>query len=305
MRRARPLLGTLVEIGAAGANAANGTEAAFREIETVHRLMSFHEETSDVSRINRAAAGEIVRVDQRTYEVLHCAQWLGRLSAGAFDITVGGRLVEAGLLPRPRGAATFDRNASFVNLQLLPDHCLTLTRRVWIDLGGIAKGYAVDRALAVLKGCGIANGTVNAGGDLSVFGKPEPVHIRHPEDASLVFPLGPISNVAIATSSGFFTAQRDNDALFDPRRGTCVRWRQGITVIAASCMIADALTKVVRLAPRRALKILAKFNAQALISDRRGVRCSAQPKSINVTACGGTLRSSMPPQAHCQSELAR
>ena len=58
IRRARPLLGTLVEIGAAGTNAAVAIEAAFYEIETIHRLMSFHEVHSDVSRINHAAPGE-------------------------------------------------------------------------------------------------------------------------------------------------------------------------------------------------------------------------------------------------------
>ena len=166
IRRARPLLGTLVEIGAVGANAAAGIEAAFREIETIHRLMSFHEENSDVSRINRAAPGEILRVDCRTYEVLGCAQLISRLSAGAFDITVGGRLVEAGFLPQPSGARAFDHDASFEDLLLLPDNFVTLTRRVWIDLGGIAKGYAVDRAGQVLKESGVTSGVVNAGGDL-------------------------------------------------------------------------------------------------------------------------------------------
>jgi thiamine biosynthesis lipoprotein len=273
------LLGTLVEIGAVGANAAVAIEAAFREIETIHRLMSFHEENSDVSRINHAAPGEIVRVDRRTYEVLGCAQWMSRLSDGAFDVTVGGRLVEAGFLPQPRGAEAFDTEASFEDLILLPDNCLIQTRRVWIDLGGIAKGYAVDRAVQILKENRITTGIVNAGGDLRVFGKPQPILIRHPEKASLAVPLGPVANAAVASSSGFFTMERKNDALVEPRQGQCVKWRQGITVIATHCMIADVLTKVVRLASRRAPRICSQLGAQALVIDRRGVRYTAP--SIN------------------------
>ena len=290
IRRARPLLGTLVEIGAVGANAAVGVEAAFREIATVHQLMSFHEENSDVSRFNRAAPGEIVHVDQRTYEVLGCAQRLSRLSRGAFDVTVGGRLVEAGFLPRPHGTMGFDPDASFEDLLLLSDNCLTRRRRAWIDLGGIAKGYAVDRAVEALKECGVTSCIANAGGDLYVFGKPQPIHIRHPEKTSLVLPLGAISDSAVASSSGVYFLHDKNDALVEPRRDRCVKWRQGITVIAPRCMLADALTKIVRLAPRRAPGILVQLKAQALVIDRRGVRWSAPVKSRNDPACGGAFR---------------
>jgi FAD:protein FMN transferase len=278
IRRARPWLGTLVEIGAVGRDAAAAIEAAFGEIETVHRLMSFHEEKSDVSRVNRAMPGEIVRVDQRTYEVLGRAQWLSRLSGGTFDVTVGGRLVEAGFLPQPYGTVDFDNEASFEDLLLLPENCLTWRRRAWIDLGGIAKGYAVDRAADVLKECGVTSGIVNAGGDLYAFGKPQPIHIRHPENPSLALPWGAIANAAMASSSGVYSPQAKNDALVQPRRGKCVKWRQGITVIAPRCILADALTKIVRLAPRRAPVILAQLNAQALVIDRRGIRYSGQQR---------------------------
>ncbi|HEY7216767.1 MAG TPA: FAD:protein FMN transferase [Candidatus Binatia bacterium] len=285
IRRARPLLGTLVEIGAVGANAVAGIDAAFREIAAVHQLMSFHEKDSDVSRLNRAAPGEIVCVDPRTYEVLACAQLMSRLSCGAFDVTVGGNLVAAGFLPQPQGAAAFDQKASFEDLLLLVENSVTLTRRVWIDLGGIAKGYAVDRAVQVLKQSGLTSGIVNAGGDLYAFGEPQPIHVRHPQNGSLVLPLGAISNAALASSSGFFSAQSFQDALVEPKRGRCVKWRQGVTVIAPRCMIADALTKVVRLAPRRAPTILSQFDAQALTVDRRGIRCSAQLRSTDKPGC--------------------
>jgi len=276
LRRARPLLGTIVEIGARGRGASAGIEAAFREVETIHQLMSFHESSSDISRVNRATPGGIVRINRRTHEVLAYAQLMSRLSAGAFDITVGGKLTEENVLPNPVEAQTFDSNASFRDIVLLPNQCIALTRRAWIDVGGIAKGYAVDRAVMMLKQFGVVSGTVNAGGDLFVFGAAQPVHIRHPEDPGLKFPLGKILNSAVASSSGCFSAREEihavNDPLIDPRRNRRVNWRFSVTVIASRCIVADALTKVVRLAIRQAPRILSQFGARALIIDRRGLR---------------------------------
>ena len=306
IRRARPLLGTLVEIGAAGTKAAAGIEAAFREIEAIHRLMSFHEAESDVSHINRASPEEILPIDHRTFEVLSCAQLISRLSAGAFDITVGGELVAHGFLPRPRGAESFDHDASFEDVDLLPGNSVTLKRRAWIDLGGIAKGYAVDRAMMALKNCGVASGIVNAGGDLFVFGDPQPVHIRHPENASLVFPLGAIRDLAVASSSGCFSERRASgaaDALVEPRRNLCVNWRRGVTVIASRCMIADALTKVMRLSPRRAKTILSHFSAQALVIDRRGVRFfQTEESEVKSAVFGGMSPSRLHPETRRRLE---
>ena len=276
IRRARPLLGTIVEIGVPRRNASAAIEAAFREIETIHRLMSFHDSSSDISRVNRAEPGEIVHLDPRTYEVLAYAQLMSRVSAGAFDVTVGGKLSDENFLPKPAQAKTFDSQACFQDLVLLPNQCITLTRRAWIDVGGIAKGYAVDRAVMTLKKFGIVSGIVNAGGDLCVFGAAQPVHIRHPENPSLTFPLGRILNSAVASSSGCFNDRAHNhqvsDPLVDPRRNRRLNWRFSVTVIAPRCMLADALTKVVRLASRRAPRILWRFSAWALIINRRGLR---------------------------------
>src|SRR5262245_13109810 len=202
IRRARPLLGTLVEIGAAGERAALAIEAAFREIEIIHRLMSFHETDSDIARLRRAPLLTAQQVDPRTYEVFSWAQKISALSDGVFDITVGGKLVAAGFLPKPENTEWPSADANFRDLSLLSDNRVLLRHRVWIDLGGIAKGYAVDRAAATLKCSGVDSGIVNAGGDLYVFGAPQPIHIRHPEDASRLFSLGTLTDAAVASSSG-------------------------------------------------------------------------------------------------------
>ena len=100
LRRARPLLGTLVEITARGQREAelkHAIAAAFVAVARVHELMSFHEPTSDVGRVNRLAHRVAVRVHPWTWKVLETAQHLSRLTAGAFDITIGGELDAAGL----------------------------------------------------------------------------------------------------------------------------------------------------------------------------------------------------------------
>src|SRR6266436_2823256 len=102
IRRARPLLGTFVEIAVAGQTfdaAEAAVEAAFSAVATVHRLMSFHETDSDVSRLNRGAASGAVRVHDWTYQVLEAACDLHCRSGGIFDISVAPALQKLGLLP--------------------------------------------------------------------------------------------------------------------------------------------------------------------------------------------------------------
>src|SRR5215831_17921835 len=102
LRRARPLLGTFVEIAASGAASADlevAVEAAFGAVARVHRLMGFHDPASDVSRLNREAKARAVAVDPWTFEVLAIAQDLHQRSGGIFDIAVAPVLQHLGLLP--------------------------------------------------------------------------------------------------------------------------------------------------------------------------------------------------------------
>ena len=144
-------------------------DAAFAVIDKVHRLMSFHDPDSDVSRLNREACKRHVAVDPWTYQVLETAIELNRESSGVFDMTVASLLQQRGLLPRGAGdpAPAADRITAAGAVELLGDRRVRYRHPgITIDLGGIAKGFAVDRALDVLRGCGLVRGLVNAGGDL-------------------------------------------------------------------------------------------------------------------------------------------
>jgi len=275
IRRARPLLGTFVEIAAADAARPameRAIEAAFAAVAQVHRLMSFHEPDSDVSRVNRDAGRRTVAVHPWTYHVIETALDLHRGSGGAFDIAVAPVLQNFGMLPRtgndtqPIVAAGSTADV----IELLAGHCVRFRKdNAAIDLGGIAKGFAVDRAIAVLRCCGAARGLVNAGGDLAAFGRlPETVHIRDPRDPSRLLCLVGIADAALASSGRRFDPLQSSDiqsaAVIDPLTHAPVRDVAGASVLAPSCMIADALTKVVMIAGENATALLARHKASAL-----------------------------------------
>lgn len=306
LRSARPYLGTLVEItleAEQGHDLQIALNAAYRAIARIQQLMSFHDPDSDVSRINCAPAGLALTVDLATYEVLQCAQALSLHSHGLFDITVADILIGQGFLPSSTGVPR-DHAARSRDLELLADHQVKWHRAGRIDLGGIAKGYAVDCAIAVLQQYGISHAMINAGGDLRCIGQPQRIHLRVPHDPQQLLALGWLHEGALATSAGYYTQRADaaNHAIHplsadpqrqgahalinpivDPRLQRCIAWQGSISVVAERCMIADALTKVVRLLADEAAdgladanqlhlpQILAHFDAQALMLDQRGL----------------------------------
>jgi FAD:protein FMN transferase len=281
MRRARPLLGTFVEIAVAGAPPAEmeaAVEAGFAAVATAHRLLSFHDEASDISRLNRSAFDHPVAVHRWTFEVLDTALEFHRRSAGVFDIGVAPALQALGLLPRRDGetplpsAVAKDADA----ITLLSDGSVRFRDRgVRIDLGGIAKGYAVDRAVEALRRCGMGEGVVNAGGDLAVFGPhPQAIHIRDPRDPRRPMCEVALRDAALASSAGRFdplsSGQPSECAVIDPRTGAPVHGVIGATVRAPACVVADALTKIVMAAGEGAGPLLESCGASALFVTAAG-----------------------------------
>lgn len=275
VRRARPALGTFVEITARGDGEAKlhgAIDRAFNAIASVDRRMSFHHSASDVSRINREAFQRKVTVDPWTWHVLRAAQELSHESDGIFDITVGRTLMQWKYLPQRY------RNVSDGNWRdiVLEKNCaVRFRRRLIVDLGGIAKGFAVDRAVKALKYAGVSSGAVNAGGDLRVFGiKSELVHLRRP--AEPMQPAGAIKlrERALATSGIYFAQKRHGGAVVSPLLNgrTCRSSRKliSVSVAASACMIADALTKIVFVLREKSAPLLARYHADALLLERDG-----------------------------------
>jgi thiamine biosynthesis lipoprotein len=270
-RRARPCLGTIVEIRVEGlreSDAQAALDAAFAEVACVHRCMSFHGADSDLSRIHRATVGSIVALDPRTWEVLHIAQNVELLSRGIFNIAIASRLVARDCLPRPASPFVPDPAACWRDVELLPDHSVRLRKPLWIDLGGIAKGYAVDRAIDVLRARGATQACVNAGGDLRVFGaRAELVWLRTHQDSATFFAAVELVDAAVATSSAFdaggAAGAHVHGVTLEPVRNAATA-----SVVAERCVIADALTKVVLAGDAAAAAAaLAAFGAEASVHD--------------------------------------
>jgi len=250
IRRAQPWLGTLVEISvrAEGGLAEQAINAAFMQVALAHRLMSFHDADSDVSRINLAAPDALLSVDEHTWQVLQLAQEIGDASGGIFNIACAPRLVAWGCLPPPAAPLSFDPHLAV----LCCEEGGTVRKLApgWIDLGGIAKGYAVDLAIAALCEAGIGSACVNAGGDLRVLGsEPWPVAVRDPQAPLRTGKLLQVADSALATSAAYFTTRRHEDqqvcALLDGRSGEPLPNCASVTVQAPRCVAADALTKIV------------------------------------------------------------
>src|SRR5262249_49157305 len=134
---------------------------------------------------------------------------------------------------------------------------------VMIDLGGIAKGFAVDRAVETLRALGVPRGLVNAGGDVAAFGAESfSVHIRDPRQAGRIIAEVDLYNEAIASSGAAFDRPPE---IVDPSTRRLARTIAGATVRASRCVLADALTKLVVLAGRSADALLARYGASALL----------------------------------------
>jgi thiamine biosynthesis lipoprotein len=280
IRRARPLLGTFVEIEVAGAARSEmdaAVNAAFEAIATVHRLMSFHEADSDVSRLNREAWLRPTQVHTWTFEVLEAAVEMHRRSGGVFDIAIAPALQTIGLLPRSGDdSATPGESRSLDAIELLPGQAVHFRHSgVRIDLGGIAKGFAVDRALAALRTFDMPAGLVNAGGDLATFGPdPQMIHIRDPRDPRRSICCVEVRDEALASTASRFDPLRSvettHSAIIDPATGSPARTAAGATVRAPTCTVADALTKIVMIAGADASEWLEYYNASALLISTDG-----------------------------------
>lgn len=271
--RARPLLGTLVEIAATGLDSAQVQAAigrAFTVVEKVHGLMSYHDANSDVSRINREAFDAEVQVDAHTYRVLRAARLMAEASNGVFDITIAPQLTRMGFLPAHENFPKISSRANWRDIVLLPDNRVRLACSLSIDLSGIAKGYAVDLAIKALTDAGMTAGRVNAGGDLRVFGDAaQHIHVRDPGAHTHTIPLLELTHGAAATSAGYYSERLHQGRMVTPiihphSRAACESGRS-VTVLARDCMTADALTKVVYANPRGVSAVLKTYNARALI----------------------------------------
>lgn len=244
----RPLLGCFVEIALPISVTEAQTEAeaafnsAFARIELIQQLLSFHDPASDLSRLN-SAQGKAINCHPLSIQCLRLAQAITRVSSGRFNCTLGAALTTRGALPAHNFQSLYGTElqayGDWRDMELTRNSA-RLRKPVLITLDGIAKGFAVDCAVAELQRAGIREGWINAGGDIRVFGEMVlPIAVRdHLGEDHL---MGGLQNAAIATSTSNASPEFPG-LLLDSAGNQIVPMTS--TVIARSAWRADALTKV-------------------------------------------------------------
>jgi thiamine biosynthesis lipoprotein len=233
---------------------------AIGEVARVEAKYSRYRADSILSRINTAAGGAPVAIDEETRKLLTFAQACHRSSAGAFDVTSGvlrrawdfgsGKIPAQAELDRWLPLIGWDR------VELSETTVRLLQPGMEIDFGGFGKEYAVDRAALMLQQAGAQSALVNLAGDLSILGaqpggEPWRVGIRHPRKPGVALASLPVRSGAIATS-GDYERFVDVDGVrhchvLDPRTGRSARGFQSVTVHATSCLVAGSAATIAML----------------------------------------------------------
>ncbi len=293
--REAALMGTRVRVGLYHddpATAQTAIDAALAEIDRIEQLMSTYIETSEISVANRDAAAGPVVVGAELFELIERSLQFSRLSGGAFDITYDsvGQHYDFRERRRPDDA-TIEAGVVLIDYRLVT---LDEARRtvsfarpgVRMNLGGIAKGYAVERAVATIATHGIDTALVSAGGDTrllgSRLGQPWVVGIQNPRDSAQLAVRLPLENEAVSTSGDYERFFEEDGQRYhhivSPESGRPVSGVRSATVIGPDGVTTDALsTAVFVLGPDEGLALidsLPEYEA-VVIDDRQRLRFSA------------------------------
>jgi FAD:protein FMN transferase len=259
------------------AKAAKAAEAVFSEMSRIDKVMTTWTADSEVSKINAAAGDKPVAVSEETYAVIERAQDVSVRTRGIFDITVGGfkglwkfDQDMDGSLPDPADVKQRLALIGYKDIILDKSRRTVFLRRkgMSITLGGIAKGYAVDKCVKLLHDRNFTNFMMQAGGDMYIAGKKGVqswvVGIRDPRgDTNSVFAYAPVEDHSFSTSGdyerGFVKAGVRYHHILDPRTGQPARLSRSVTVKAKDAFTADAWSKVMFiLGWQESLKLIAR-----------------------------------------------
>ncbi|WP_374585821.1 FAD:protein FMN transferase [Ideonella dechloratans] len=285
------------------------------EMHRIDRCMSPHRPDSELSRINREAARQAVSLSPEMARLIDRALTFSALSEGAFDISFAavGQHYDYRTGQAPDTDTLTQARAAIGWRGLLLDRAAGTLRfarpGMRIDLGGFAKGHAVDNAIALLRAQGIRHAMVSAGGDSHVLGdrrgRPWSVAIRDPRREGGVVAVLPLEDVSISTSGDyerFF--ERDgvrHHHLLDPRTGESARGVRSVTILAPDGLTCEALSKTVFvLGPARGLALIHTLpDVDAVVIDDQGAmhvsEGLAQPLTAGAAAAATTSRGDLAP----------
>jgi thiamine biosynthesis lipoprotein len=272
------LMDTVVEITAYGPEAEEGVKAAFAEFQRLHAITNNFDENSQLSKINQMAGKEKVVVDPDLVYIIKLSQDVAAKLDDSFDITVGPLSALWGIghkgdyIP---SQAEIEKVLPLVNYRLIEVDSTANTvylpkAGMMLDLGGVAKGYATDKAIEVLKAKGITSALVNAGGDVRVIGnkpdgKPWRIGIQDPRNADGISAKLALTEWDTMETSGDYQRFIMKDGIryshiLNPRTGWQPREVASVTMVTNSSTYGDVLSKpIFVLGVEKGLDLLKQF----------------------------------------------
>lgn len=259
-KQQRDIMGTRISLElwhADAAIAAGCGNKIFTEMHRIDALMSPYKSTSELSFINNNAAVSAIDISAELAHLIGRSLYFSRISQGAFDITYAsiGYAYDyrKRLKPSDQAVALRLDAIDYRHIRLEHRKLQFLDSDLRIDLGGIAKGYAVDRAIDIARSCGINQAMISAGGDSRIIGdkrgRPWIIGIRHPRKSDEVVLVLPLSDTAISTSGDYERFYIENGKrvhhIINPSTGRSAQASWSATVTGADAMTTDALSTTI------------------------------------------------------------
>ena len=290
MQRTEAIMGTrcYVELWADDLDKGNGAiDAVMAELRRIDNLMSHYKPESQLSQINQYANERPVPVDKELFDLIKLSTHYSQITEGAFDITYAsvGYLYDYPKHVHPTETQIREKlpAVNWRNMLLDEEHHTVRFEHpgMRIDLGGIGKGYAVDRGIEILKARGITRALVTAGGDSRIIGdrmgRPWLVAIRHPDNPNKVVTRIPLADSAVSTS-GDYERYFDEGGIryhhiIDPHTGHSASKVRSATILAPTATQTDGMSKTAFiLGPEKALEIINRmpeYDAVFVLPDGR------------------------------------
>lgn len=262
--------------------------ASFDELDRLAALLNFYSDTSEISMINRQAGEKPVKVSRDTLDIIEKAVYVSEMTDGAFDITVGPLVklwdIQKKIIPDKESIKEKLKLVGYKNIVIDKTASTVFIKQkgAQIDLGGIIKGYAVDKVVAVLHKNGITSGVAAVGGEIRLLGtKPDGtswgigVQNPRPKDSDdQVFATLQLSNKALSTSGDYIRYFEKNGVryhhLLDPKTGYPSPQCGSATIIADDNTTTDGFSKLFILGPEKGLAVAKKLGFDVLFIDCKG-----------------------------------
>ncbi len=284
IKRTQILLGTVVEIQVRDADDKKAEDAiskAFAEMKRIEDLFTTFDNKSPVSRINNSAY-TIINVESEIYNLIVICDSITKLSNGCFDVSLNNIIRVWGFdsdnrhIPEASVIDSALKLSGWKDVKLFGENKIFKQRKVELNFGAIAKGYAVDKAINILRKSGIKQALVNAGGEVSVIGNNWIVGIQHPDEINSIIKRIKLNGYTVATS-GDYEQYFEVDGvryhhILDPETGYPSKGLQSVTIINKSNAFADALaTAVFVMGEEKGMKLIESLDdTEVMIIDERG-----------------------------------